>query len=240
MPARLIASRSTTFGRSSTYVPRKSYAVHAARARENAIRCTPSRLARISSLARAAITAVASVSAGPPWGGLYLKPPSPGGLCDGRDDDAVGEAACPSCRAAVGPDDRVRDGRRRRVGVGRVDEHRDVVGDQHLDRGRPRRLREAVGVAAEEQRAVVPLLLAVVADRLRGRGDVLLVERRPQAAPAVTAGAERDLLVDVVGVRLEGVVRRHQVRDVDEVGRLGEGSCARVGHGPHHVALAGG
>ena len=24
-----------------------------------------------------------SVSAGPPWGGLYLKPPSPGGLCDG-------------------------------------------------------------------------------------------------------------------------------------------------------------
>ena len=29
------------------------------------------------------MTDVASVSAGPPWGGLYLKPPSPGGLCDG-------------------------------------------------------------------------------------------------------------------------------------------------------------
>ena len=37
----------------------------------------------ISSLARAAITVVASVSAGPPCGGLYLKPPSDGGLCDG-------------------------------------------------------------------------------------------------------------------------------------------------------------
>ena len=61
----------------------KSYAVHRARARENVIRWTPSRLARISSLARAAMTLVASVSAGPPWGGLYLKPPSPGGLCDG-------------------------------------------------------------------------------------------------------------------------------------------------------------
>jgi hypothetical protein len=28
-------------------------------------------------------TEVASVSAGPPCGGLYLKPPSAGGLCDG-------------------------------------------------------------------------------------------------------------------------------------------------------------
>src|SRR4051794_3036717 len=29
------------------------------------------------------MTPVASVSAGPPCGGLYLKPPSLGGLCDG-------------------------------------------------------------------------------------------------------------------------------------------------------------
>ncbi len=34
-------------------------------------------------LARSAMTLVASVSAGPPCGGLYLKPPSEGGLCDG-------------------------------------------------------------------------------------------------------------------------------------------------------------
>ena len=61
----------------------KSYAVHAARARVNGIRRTSARPARISSLARSAITDVASVSAGPPWGGLYLNPPSLGGLCDG-------------------------------------------------------------------------------------------------------------------------------------------------------------
>ena len=29
------------------------------------------------------MTLVASESAGPPWGGLYLKPPSAGGLWDG-------------------------------------------------------------------------------------------------------------------------------------------------------------
>ena len=37
----------------------------------------------MSSLARFAIQPVASESAGPPCGGLYLKPPSRGGLCDG-------------------------------------------------------------------------------------------------------------------------------------------------------------
>ncbi len=79
-PASRITSMSTTDGRSSTYVPMKSYGVQDVRARPNAIRWTPSRLARISSLARPAITLVASVSAGPPCGGLYLKPPSYGGL----------------------------------------------------------------------------------------------------------------------------------------------------------------
>jgi hypothetical protein len=29
------------------------------------------------------IQPVTSVSAGPPWGGLYLMPPSSGGLCEG-------------------------------------------------------------------------------------------------------------------------------------------------------------
>ena len=37
----------------------------------------------MSSLARLAIHVVASESAGPPCGGLYLKPPSWGGLCEG-------------------------------------------------------------------------------------------------------------------------------------------------------------
>jgi hypothetical protein len=43
-------------------------------------------------LARAAITFVASESAGPPCGGLYLKPPSAGRVVRRGDDDAVREA----------------------------------------------------------------------------------------------------------------------------------------------------
>ncbi len=47
------------------------------------MRLTPTRFARTRSFARACTTSVTSVSAGPPCGGLYLKPPSRGGLCDG-------------------------------------------------------------------------------------------------------------------------------------------------------------
>ncbi len=216
---------STTDGRSPTYSPRKSYDDAAARARANGMRRTSASPPRISSLARAAITDVASVSAGPPCGGLYLKPPSAGGLCDGVTTmpSARPDAGLP---AAVRLDDRVGDRGRRRVAVVGVDEHGHVVGGQHLERRGPRRLRQPVGVAADEQRPVVPLLLAVVADRLGGRQDVRLVERRLEAAAAVPAGAERDLLVDVLGVRDTGVVGRHQMRDVDQVVGSGEGSCA--------------
>src|SRR5439155_17979192 len=49
----------------------------------NGTRLTPELPARSSSLARSWTHFVTSVSAGPPLVGLYLKPPSSGGLCDG-------------------------------------------------------------------------------------------------------------------------------------------------------------
>ncbi len=189
--------------------------------------CTSRRLPAMSSLARCAITDVASVSAGPPCGGLYLKPPSVGGLCEGV---TTMPSASPEVLPAVGAQDRVRDRRRRGVPVAVVDQHRHVVGRQHLDRGGPGRLREPVGVAAEEQRAVVPLLLAVVADRLGGREDVRLVERRTQRGAAMAAGAEGHLLVHVVGVGDARVVGRHQVGDVDQVPGLGGLTRTLIGH----------
>ena len=57
--------------------------VSAASARATGIRRTPARPAASSSLARSWTCPVISVPAGPPSGGLYLKPPSEGGLCDG-------------------------------------------------------------------------------------------------------------------------------------------------------------
>jgi len=57
--------------------------VSAASAFSSETRGTFSQPSRRISFARFAIHLVASVSAGPPWVGLYLKPPSRGGLCDG-------------------------------------------------------------------------------------------------------------------------------------------------------------
>ncbi len=157
------------------------------------------------------------------------------------DDDAVGEAGAGG-PPAVGADDRVGDRRGRRVAVAVVDQHGDVVGRQHLERRRPRGLGQGVRVAADEERTVVALRAAVVADRLRRRRDVGVVERGLEARPAVPARAERDLLVHVAGVRDARVVGGDQVGDVDQVAGLGElsgaGCCICGCHGAILVPTA--
>src|SRR6476620_7922144 len=84
-PAALIAARSTACPRAEVYASRKSNrpVVSAAIARAHGIRRTPASPAASRSLARSWIQRVMSVPAGPPSGGLYLHPPSEGGLCDG-------------------------------------------------------------------------------------------------------------------------------------------------------------
>ena len=67
-----------------------------------------------NSFARRSMNPVMSAPAGPPCGGLYLKPPSSGGLCDGV---TTMPSARPSVRPVVVGEDRVRDGGRRRVVV---------------------------------------------------------------------------------------------------------------------------
>jgi hypothetical protein len=52
-------------------------------ARSYGMRFTPALPAAMSALARSWMTFVTSTSAGPPCGGLYLKPPSFGGLWEG-------------------------------------------------------------------------------------------------------------------------------------------------------------
>ena len=113
------------------------------------------------------------VSAGPPLGGLYLKPPSSGGLCDGV---MTTPSARPGAAAAVVGQDGVRDDRRRGVAAVRLDHHVHAVGSEHLDRRHQRRLGEGVGVHADEERAGRALARPVLADRLADGQDVILVE----------------------------------------------------------------
>src|SRR3954467_13092269 len=108
-------------------------------------------------LAARSIAEVMSVSAGPPLGGLYLKPPSSGGLCDGV-------TTTPSARPGDRPRVETRIAGRTPGAAGRrwvwgvavpaVDERGDVVGREHLQRGDHRGLAQGVRVAAHEKRAV--------------------------------------------------------------------------------------
>ena len=117
-----------------------------------------------SALASSWIQPVTSVSAGPPCGGLYLKPPSPGGLCDGV-------TTMPSAVVAPPPRLWVRiaceiTGVGGRAVVG-VDHDVDAVGGEHLDDRAERRPGQRVRVAAEEERPVDALLGAVACRRRR-------------------------------------------------------------------------
>ena len=141
-PERAIAAMSMTDARSPTYVARKSWPTACWRARSMGTRLMPSIPSApepsSSRLASSWIQPVTSVSAGPPSGGLYLKPPSSGGLCDGV--TTIPSASPRRPAVAVRDDDGVRHGRGGRVAVARVHADVDPVGDQDLEGGPLRRV----------------------------------------------------------------------------------------------------
>ena len=139
-----------------------------------------------------------------------------------RDDDAVGEARVARRERGVERDDRARQRRRRRVLPVGLDARVDAVRGQHLQRRAQRGRRGGVRVRAQEQRPGDAGARAVLADRLRDRQDVGLVERAVLGGAAVAAGAEGDLLARVVGVGAAVVVGGDQAVDVDQdLGRRG-------------------
>ena len=106
-------------------------------------------------------------------GGLYLKPPSSGGLCEGV---MTIPSASSDRAAAVVRQNRMRDHWRRRITVGSVDDALDAVCGEHFE-GRPAgRLRECVAVHPDIKRAGYLLAASILADCLRDRQDVRLVE----------------------------------------------------------------
>ena len=145
------------------------------------------------------------------------------------DDDAVRPSPL-ACRLIVNKD-RPRHRRGRRVPTALVEQHGDAVGREHFERTRLGGFGQRVGVDAEEQRTVDPGPGPVLADRLGGGEDVVGVERRGERRPAMTGGAELDPLGGLGRVGTQFVVSGDQLRDVDQVGRLGWLTRARASHG---------
>lgn len=160
-------------------------------------------------------------------GRVVFEAPVRGRVVRRRHDDPVGRRV--GATAVVG-EDGVADRRGRRIPVAAVHHRYYVVGGQHLQRGDPGRLGEAVRVPADEQRAGNAVGGAVLDDGLGDRQDVRLVERPIERRPAVARRAECHLLGDVAGIGLNRVIGRHQVGQIDKVFGLGRLTGARVGH----------
>ena len=143
-----------------------------------------------------------------PVGRVVLEPAVLGRVVRRGDNDAVGAGAA----ARVVREDRVRDRRRRRVAILGIDRDVDAAGDQHLDRGPERRFGECVRVAADEQRPVDPLRVAVAGDRLADREDVRLGECSRERGTAMARGPERHRLGGIGRIRVLVVVRPDQAR----------------------------
>ena len=146
----------------------------APRLRRTGCAARPSGRLRASALASASIQPVTSVSAGPPLGGLYLKPPSSGGLCDGV---TTMPSASPVCASAVVDQDGVRHRRasactRRPAAIITSTPLAASTSSALSNAGARQRMR----VDADEQRPVDALRFAVLADRLGDREHVRLVE----------------------------------------------------------------
>ena len=113
------------------------------------------------------------------------------------DHDAVGQVRC---AAAVVHQDRAGDDRRRREPAVALDDRVDAVAGQHFERDVLRQRRQGVRVLAHVERAVDRLAAAVVADRLRDRGDVRGGQAAVERRAAMAARAEFDPLARVVEI----------------------------------------
>ncbi len=164
------------------------------------------------------------VSAGPPSGGLYLMPPSSGGLCDGV-------ITMPSASPWFRPRLCVRMACEM-TGVGTGPPPSDTTTSTPLATSTSSAVRsagpESACVSAPRKSGPVDArLLAVLADGLGDRQDVGLVEAAPQRRAAVAGGAEGDALGRVARIGLLRGVPAQQVGHVDQEfaggGLAGEG-----------------
>ena len=142
-----------------------------------------------------------------------------------RDHDAIGEAGGPSLVVAQ---DRMRDDWGRRVSAAIVDHDLDAVGGKHLDRTRQRRLGQSVGVYSNEQRTGEADVAAVVADRLRRRQDMVLVEGVPQRRAAMARGSEGNALGGVGRVGFARKISRDQPWHIGESGGIDRLAGSRI------------
>src|SRR4029079_5631320 len=117
-----------------------------------------------------------------------------------RDDNAV----CQSCRPPkiVERENGVRYCLRWRIAVIAIYHGLHAIGREHFEGGRESWLGQRVRVFSDIERPADALAAAVVADRLRHRENVRLIERANNGGAPMATGAESDSLRPIREVRL--------------------------------------
>jgi len=129
----------------------------ALRAAAMGMRAIPLSPAARNALALSSIQEVMLVSAGPPFDGLYLKPPLSGGLCEGV---TTMPSARPEVRPRLYTRIAVRHGRGWREFATLGNHDLDSVGREHLQSALKGRQRQCVSINADKERTVDALCCA--------------------------------------------------------------------------------
>ena len=174
---------------------------------------TPAFFARSNSFARFCTQSVTSVSAGPPLGGLYLKPPSSGGLCDGV--MTMPSAKC-SLRPRLYDEDGAGDDRRWRYTVVFLNDRVNAIRRQHFECSALRRRRNGMRILPHVDRTVDGLPSTVIADCLRDRQNVRFIKGAMKRRSAVPAGPEAHQLIGVAYIGLRSKYSLFHARNIDQ------------------------
>ncbi len=137
-------------------------------------------------------------------------------------DDAV------SLRAAllVVLEDSIRYRRRWRIAVVLLHDDIDAVGSQHFQHGDKRRLGERVSILTDIARPGDAVFSALFSNRLRNSQNVRFVEAMAYRTAAVAGGAKFYRMFAIAHFRLQHVVLRGKLSDVNQIALLCRLSCA--------------
>ena len=156
---------------------------------------------------------------------VVFEAPVIGRIMRRRDYDTVGQSRF---SPAVVTQNRVGDGWGRGVRCSFGDHYFDVICRKHFHRARKCRFRQSVGIHPQEQRTVDVLGFTVIANCLRDRQDVTLVERPIKRRSAMAGRTEDNPLSGIARIGPQLVVGCDELRDVNKNGWVGRFPGSRV------------
>ena len=136
----------------------------------------------------------------------------------------------PTLQRSIMRQNSVRHGRRRRVTPRGVNNHLNIIGQQHLKGANHRRLRQRVGIPPNEHRPPNPLPPTIIHNRLRRSQNMSLVKSPIQRRPPVARRTKNNLLIRVFRIRRQSEIRRHKLSNINQILRSSRLTSTGIRH----------